>query len=211
MSDDHATLAIFLNVTDLPVLIVGGGAVGCRRANALVTAGARDVLLVSKDPPVESTPGVAVVVEAFRPEHLSGRRLAFAATDAAAVNESVQYHAAAAGVLCCRADAAESGDFVTPLTVTRGPLTLAVAAGSPALTRRARDDLEAVAQRWADLAAATAALRPTLLASPDKTAARAALADLATDAARDVLQSQGVDGLRRWLVRRHPPSLGLSE
>ena len=198
-------LPIFLNVTDLPVLIVGGGAVGCRRARSLVEAGARRVTVVA--PRVGDVPaGVKILLEPFRDGHLGGQRLAYAATDSKKVNEAVARAASSRGVLCCRADNAGAGDFVTPLKLEVGGVVAAVSTGTPALTRRVGDDVERAIASWGELAEVTARLRPTLLASGD----RAALSDLSTDAARQALADGGAVGLERWLRDRHP-TLGIAK
>ena len=206
MSDQPARdlLPIFLNVRNVPVLIVGGGAVGCRRAKSLIDAGAADVTIVAPQIGDDAPPAARQLLERFRAGHLRNRRLVFAATDSPAVNQAVAEAAARRGILCCRADDAAAGDFVTPLAISAGPVTAAISAGSPSLTRRVGAEVSAVLGRWSDLAAATATLRPALLAGGDPAAARAALTDLATDAARDLLAHDGRAALLGWLAGRHP-------
>src|SRR5262245_11567325 len=80
---------VSLKVRGEPCLVVGGGPIALRKAQALVRAGAR-VTVVSP----ELIPGfgplkVERVVRRFRPADARGAFLAVAATDDPAVNEAV--------------------------------------------------------------------------------------------------------------------------
>ncbi len=81
---------------------------------------------------------------------------------------------------------------------------VSVSAGSAALTARIREGLE---QRfdpaWAAMADAMSVLRPMVLASAlDAPSRRDLFRELAGDEAMNVLQSGGLDGLKRWLQLR---------
>jgi precorrin-2 dehydrogenase / sirohydrochlorin ferrochelatase len=106
---------MFLNLVQQPVLVVGGGTVGLRKARGLVECAAR-VTVVS---PVfvagfDNLPDVERITATYAQTHMAKRmwRLVFAATDSPAVNAQVQKHAVAAGILICRVDNPEEGDFV---------------------------------------------------------------------------------------------------
>lgn len=120
-------------------VVVGGGPVGERKARGLLAAGAR-VRLVSP----AATPQLRAWADAGRiawlgrpyaPGDLAGAALAFAATDARAVNAQVARDAAAAGLLCNVADAPAEGSFHLPAVHRAGDLTVAVSSGGAAPAR----------------------------------------------------------------------------
>jgi siroheme synthase-like protein len=190
------------------VVIIGGGAVAARKAAGVLEAGARGVRVVAPEVSGSFDPAVAVVRERYRPEHLNGAGLVFAATDDPAVNGAVVRDARARGVLVCRTDADEQepGDFSTPARFREQSITVAVSAGgNPALAAMIRDGLrQRWDDRWSRMADAMAELRPMIrqsLASRPSDRARA-LRSLASDEALAMLESNGIDGLRRWLTQR---------
>ena len=142
------TYPIFALIEDRPCLVVGGGAVGERKVQDLLLAGAR-VTVVSR----EITPGLAELAAAgrlhfiqgeFNPQHLDGMTLVVGATDDQEVNREVSAAAQARGLFVNIVDAPELCTFIVPAQVRRGPLTIAVSTGgaSPALARKVREELE---------------------------------------------------------------------
>jgi siroheme synthase-like protein len=198
---------IFLDVSDRAVLIVGGGRVAGRKASGLLDAGAMRVRAVAPAFADDFPKGVQRKVKAYDRSDLDGADLVFAATGAAAVNDAVVADARVRRVWASHAADAGRGDFVTPARFDRGPVTVAVSAGSAALAVLLRDGL---AQRfdpaWASMAAAMAELRPWLRdrSGLDEPARRAVFRSLATDEACIVLAGQGMGGLKRWLKARYP-------
>lgn len=83
---------------------------------------------------------------------------------------------------------------------------MAVSAGSPALSVFIRDRLaEQFDMRWRQMADATRALRSmvkTRLHSIDER--RRIFRELSSAEAFAVLDQEGAEGLRRWLLERHP-------
>lgn len=153
---------LFLKMRGRLAVVVGGGAVGRRRAQALLAAGAA-VRLVC----LEGRPEAAAIewlTQAYEPRHLEGASLVFAAATRE-VNAQVVADARALGVWACDAAEPDHGDFVTPATVSRGDVVVAVSTGVPALTRRLRQRLEGeIGQEYAAWAALLAGLRPRILA-----------------------------------------------
>lgn len=197
-------MPIFLNADAMRVLIVGAGPVGCRRARTFLDAGVADVLIVALEPRGELPTEATFVKETFADGHLDGRNLAVAAADDQAVNAAVAEAARRRGVLCVRADDAALGDAIVPAVATVGPIVAAVSAGSPALSKLARERVEAALRPLVALAEATRSLRPQILAdAPNERLRAAALRDLASEEAVDRASSDGAS-LRAWIEQRHP-------
>jgi siroheme synthase-like protein len=201
---------ILLDVTDRPVVIVGGGAVAVRKAKGLIDAGATRVRCVSPvfDPGMPDS--VERVEEPYEARHLDGAGLVFAATDLPAVNDAVVRDARARGALVSRADADEDtyGDFTVPAVWRDGPFTLAVSAGAnPALAVVVRDELiPHWDPLWTVLAQVGSWIRPRLRAAGIEPAVRrAVMRDLASEEAMQVLRGPGaIEALMKWLYDRHP-------
>jgi len=197
-----------LDLSDRLVVLIGGGNVAARKAGGVLAAGALRVRVVAPQFAGEFPPAVERVAEAYRPEHLEGAGLIFAATDSAEVNDAVVAEAHRRGVWVSRADADEHepGDFTTPALLRRGAITVAVsAAGAAALAAAVRDALaEQLDESWVQMAAAMQSLRPMIRAAglpADRR--RQIFRDLTGDAALAAL-AQGPAALRAWLVARYP-------
>jgi precorrin-2 dehydrogenase/sirohydrochlorin ferrochelatase len=195
-----------LDLTGRLVVVVGGGAVAVRKVKGLLDAGATHVRVVAPqfhaDLPVE----VERVAAAYEPAHLSGARLAFAATDAPEVNERVARDAAERGIWVNRSDEGGQGDFSTPAKFVDGEVIVAVSAGSAALSAAIRDDLAAMLDpRHVKLAEAMKTLRPAVRSSEADPQRRAAIfRDLASADALAAVESGGLHAVSEWIRTRHP-------
>ncbi len=137
-------LALNMTVHGWSVLVVGGGAVGRRRAALLAEAGA-EVTVINPDAAESHTTGGFICRrEKFAAEHLVGMRMAFACATAT-VNRQVVAAARAAGVLVNSASDPDISDFALPSVVRQGLLNLTVSTNgaSPALAKRIAADLRA--------------------------------------------------------------------
>ena len=140
----------FLDLRGRRCLVVGGGAVGTHKAEALAQCGAR-VIVVSPT----ATPSLAALAVAGRLVHrqrpfverdLRGSALVVAATGIGAVDGAVAALARRRRVLVNVVDRPAQCDFIVPSVLRRGPLQIAVSTGgrSPALAREIRRALEAL-------------------------------------------------------------------
>lgn len=198
-----------LDVSALPVVIVGGGSVAARKAAGVIAAGATQVRCVSPVFHPDIPDDVECVIGAYDPHYLDGARLVFAATDRPEVNDAVVRDCRQRGIWVCRADSdeAEPGDFVTPAKFEEGPVIVAVSAGSAALSAAIRDHVaQTLDRRYIRMAEAMKILRPAIRSSPRLGPARraAVFRDLAGEEALATLEAGGIEGLRDWIARRFP-------
>lgn len=133
---------VHLLLSGVKCLVVGGGGVSTRRVKGLVEAGANVTVVapdLSSDLRILSDSGTITVLENhYTTETLIGMTLVIAATNSSTVNSEVASDCKERGILVCRADAPELGNFVTPAVVRRGDLCFSVSTGGnqPSLTAR---------------------------------------------------------------------------
>lgn len=146
MSDAIVYYPLMADLTGKRCVVVGGGAVGWRRASSLLDCGA-DVTVIAPEggPELREAAGagrIAWIPRGFREGDLDGAALVFAAADDAAANELVRRESQRLGVWMNAAYEAGAGDFIVPSVVRRGRLVMSVTTGgaSPALARRIADD-----------------------------------------------------------------------
>ena len=139
---------IFLDIKDKNCLVVGGGAVGIRKALTLEKCGAR-VRLISAlfpDDVLSKLAGSTVRFETKEYEKRDIRAvfLVFAATNSDELNQKIKKDAADLNILCNVADSPDYSDFLVPSIVDKGDLMLAISTSgaSPAMAKRIRKDLE---------------------------------------------------------------------
>ena len=138
----------FLDLRGRRCLVVGGGAIGERKARDLLVCGA----LVSVVSPTV-TPGLGALVATghvhhrarrFRRWDVRGCVVVVAATGDARVDQAVAAEARRRHALVNVVDDAAHCDFIVPSVLRRGPLQIAVSTSgrSPALAREIRRRLE---------------------------------------------------------------------
>ncbi|MBI2921810.1 MAG: bifunctional precorrin-2 dehydrogenase/sirohydrochlorin ferrochelatase [Planctomycetes bacterium] len=159
---------VSLQVRDRRVVIVGAGLVALRRARSLLSAGAGVTVVAPRFQTGFDRLGVRRVKGRFRPAHLDGAALAYAATDSARVNAAVARAARSRGIPVNRADDPWGSDFHIPAVVRSGAVMVAISTGgaSPALARRLRREICGILRRgFAALAGRIRKLRAKVLAS----------------------------------------------
>ena len=150
----------FLDLRDKPVVVVGGGEVAARKAQALARSGAH-VTVVAPELCAELVERVRKGAarhraKRFDDDDLAGAGMAIAATDDARVNAAVAAAAHAAGIPVNVADDPAHSSFLMASVVERGPVQVAISTSgtSPALVRRLRARVEgAIPEGYAALAA----------------------------------------------------------
>ena len=161
---------IFLDIQNRKCLVVGGGAVGCRKVLMLLDCGA-SVTVVS--PVVDNrlfklaTNGkIELKKRAYRSSDLEGMFLVIGATNDEALNRQIKTDAAQHDTLCNIADRPEACNFILPAVVSRGDLIIAISTSgkSPAFAKKMRRDLEQTfGPEYADLLKLMGAIRKKLL------------------------------------------------
>ena len=139
---------VFLDLTDRPCLVVGGGPVAEAKVEGLLAAGAR-VTVVSPTVTARLAGWAAEgwllhLAREYRAGDVEGRRLALVATDDPAVTRAVVAEGRARSVWVNAADEPARCDFILPAVIRRGRLVVAVSTGgaSPAAARAIREELE---------------------------------------------------------------------
>jgi precorrin-2 dehydrogenase/sirohydrochlorin ferrochelatase len=145
MPEPRFTYPIFLGLEGRRALVVGGGKVALRKAEALADAGA-EVRVVAPELAAELRRDgrFECIGEPYSARHIKGMFLAVAATDDEAVNARVAADARAAGVLVNVVDRPALCDFIVPSVVDRGRLLIAISTGgaAPSLARKTRERFE---------------------------------------------------------------------
>jgi precorrin-2 dehydrogenase / sirohydrochlorin ferrochelatase len=132
---------VVLDLTEVHVLMVGGGQIASRKVAGLLAAGAR-VTVVAPSVSAELVASVHEVRDRpYRSDDIAGHRLVMTATDDPAVNAQVASDARRAGVWVNSADDPDNCSFILPAVTRRGPVVVAVGTdgASPALARHLRD------------------------------------------------------------------------
>lgn len=135
---------VFLDVRDRKCVVVGGGEVAARKAEALCDAGAR-VIVISPDlcPDLRAHADsglVDYIPGEYRESVLDGAFVAVAATDDMEVNTQVNRDCHARNILINVVDVPSLCDFHVPSIIRSGDITVAIGTGgkSPALSRHLR-------------------------------------------------------------------------
>ena len=165
---------IALHGKRLTAIVVGGGAVGTRKALALVEAGAR-VRVVSLDvtpelAEAERARRLSIARDSYRAGQLDDATLVIAATDSREGNAQIAVDARSRGKLVNITDFPDEGNFHTMALHRSGDITIAVSAGGvPGAAARIRDAIaERFDARYGRAVSALRGLRSRLIAGGDE-------------------------------------------
>lgn len=142
----HKRFPLFLDLAGRRAVVLGGGTVGLRRAEALAQFGAEVTVIAPRL--VRELPGVRHLARRYQAGDLAGAFLAVAATDDPAVNAAAGREAQERGVLFNRSDCPEACGFFFPAICEGGGLTAGVVGDgsdhrrTAAAAKRIRETLE---------------------------------------------------------------------
>jgi precorrin-2 dehydrogenase/sirohydrochlorin ferrochelatase len=184
-------------------VIIGGGQVAARKAQALVDAGAHPVIVSPQCVPdlhaLVAGGVVTLVPRDYQSSDLDGASLVIAATDDRELNAGVASDCHRLGVLINVVDAPGLCSFTAPSVIRRGDLLVAISTDgqAPAFARHVRETLESVLdERYGELLAILASLRPRIRCNVPHEAHAALWDRLLNGEVIDCLSAEGRDAAR---------------
>jgi len=139
---------IFLELSGRRVVVIGAGAVAARKAQSLLDAGARLVIVADKIDDVLTSlcqgTNAELIKSKYAKDYLTGAVLAIAATGDRQLNRRIYKDCQELEILCNVVDEPQLCDFFVPAVVKRGDLQIAVCTEghSPAYAGHIRKKLE---------------------------------------------------------------------
>jgi siroheme synthase-like protein len=139
---------IFIELKNKRVVIVGGGQIAFRKAQALLEAKCR-LVVVTKEvcndlETLCSQSNSELILGSYQADYLDEALLVVAATSHGPLNEQIYQDCQTRQILCNIVDQPDLCDFYVPALVTRGSLQIAVSTqgASPAFASHVRQTLE---------------------------------------------------------------------
>jgi precorrin-2 dehydrogenase/sirohydrochlorin ferrochelatase len=211
-----AKYPIFLELVQRRVVIVGGGTVAARKAEPVLKAGARLVIIAEKI--CDALRGLcgkmhAELIETkYSKDYLVGATLAIAATDNEELNRRIYKDCQQLEILCNVVDSPELCDFYVPAVVNRGDLQIAVGTDgkSPAFAGHIRKKLEKIfTDKHGDFLSELEHIRGHIIENiPDEIERKALLGKLADDESFDYFVKNGPAEWRKKAEEMMKSSLG---
>lgn len=197
-------IPVMLEVAGRRCVVVGGGPVGLRRAEALAKAGAQVVVVAPDMEPgllrlAEENEDMVLHRRGYETGDLVGAFLVVIATNVDEVNRAVRREVYDRGsILMNGAHAALGSDFTFMGAERRGPLTIAVhtdGASANAGKQIRKTLIAGLDNDWQPLLEQAAIARDSLYAVQDPALRRQAMLELVDESAMRTLKEQGVAGL----------------
>jgi precorrin-2 dehydrogenase/sirohydrochlorin ferrochelatase len=145
-----AKYPIFLELGGRRSVVIGGGAVAVRKAQALLNAGARLVVVAERIDNMMTVickgKNVELIKSKYSKDYLAGAVLVVAATNNNALNKKIYKDCQELEILCNVVDVPELCDFYMPAVVKRGDLQIAIGTEGrcPAYSGHIRKTLEKI-------------------------------------------------------------------
>lgn len=157
---------MFIELKGKPCLIVGGGRIAARKAEALRDFGAA-LTVVAPDISLEikSMENIIFLEKQFEKSDLTGQALAVAATDDKGLNHQVSQICREAGIPVNAVDQIEDCSFIFPAYLKEGEVVAAFSSGgqSPVITQYLKGQMRPVlTPRLGEIAACLGSLRDSL-------------------------------------------------
>jgi siroheme synthase-like protein len=194
---------IFLELVGQRVVLIGGGTVAARKAQPLLAAGARLIVVAEKiDPVLEAIcrrTNTKLIKGKYSKEYLTGALLAIAATNNRELNRQIHRDCQQLQVLCNVVDEPQLCDFFIPAVVNRDSLqiTISTEGQCPAYAGHLRKKLEKTftAQHGEFLGGLMKLRKQVITELADPAERKAVLGRLVDDSSFDYFIEHGPD---RW-------------
>ncbi len=211
-----AKYPIFLELRGRRVVLIGGGAVALRKAETLLEAGARLVVVAEQINEMlvlkTKSKDAELIQSKYSKDYLSGAALVIAATNDHELNKQIYKHCQKLGILCNIVDEPELCDFFVPAVVRRGDLQIAVGTEGlcPAYAGHLRGKLEKIfTEEHGKFLAELEKLRNQIIeAVPDANTRKVLLSRLVDDKSFEYFCQNGQDAWRNWaeeLIKEYNP------
>ena len=184
-----AKYPIFLELGGRRAVVIGGGAVAVQKAQALLAAGAR-LVVVSEDIDDALTAlcqgtNAELIKSRYSKNYIAEAVLVIAATSNRQLNKRIYKDCQELGILCNVVDAPELCDFIVPAVVKRGDLQVAIGTDGdcPAYAGHLRKKLEQTfTDKHGEFLAELEKLRKRIIEDvPDQADRKALLGELVDD------------------------------
>jgi precorrin-2 dehydrogenase/sirohydrochlorin ferrochelatase len=190
---------IFLELTGRRVVLIGGGAVAVRKANSLLAAGARLVVVAEQidDVLAELCAGTSaeLVRSKYSKDYIAQAVLVIAATNDQQLNKQIYKDCQGLEILCNVVDQPELCDFYVPAVVRRGDLQIAIGTEGycPAYAGHLRKKLEQTfTDEHGEFLTELEKVRKRIIEDvPDETDRKAILGELVDDASFEYFVKNG--------------------
>jgi precorrin-2 dehydrogenase/sirohydrochlorin ferrochelatase len=194
-----AKYPIFLELGGRRAVIIGGGAVATQKAQALLAAGAR-LVVVSKTIDDAMTAlcqgtNAELIKSAYSKNYIAEAVLVIAATNDSQLNRQIYKDCQELEILCNVVDAPELCDFIVPAVVKRGDLQIAIGTEGhcPAYSGHLRKKLEQTfTDKHGEFLAELEKLRRRIIEEvPDEAKRKILLGELVDDKSFDYFVQKG--------------------
>jgi precorrin-2 dehydrogenase/sirohydrochlorin ferrochelatase len=201
-----AKYPIFLELGGRRVVVVGGGAVAVQKAQPLLAAGARLVVVAESISDMMTAlcqgTNAELVKARYSKSFLTGAVLVIAATNKADLNKQIYKDCQELEILCNVVDEPQLCDFFVPAIVKRGDLQIAIGTEGhyPAYAGHIRKKLEQVfTDKHGEFLAELEALRKRIIKDvPGPADRKSLLGQLADDKSFEYFTENGPAAWRRW-------------
>jgi len=157
---------LFIDLTDRPCLIVGGGRVACRKAEKLLPYKPKLTIVAPHVcPELEAIPGITILRRPYTAADVNGMSLVIAAAGEQAVNRAVSRDCRTRNIPVNVVDDKDSCTFLFPCLVRQGELSVGISTGgaSPTAAIWVKNQIEdLLPSRFDEILLWLEALRPRL-------------------------------------------------
>jgi precorrin-2 dehydrogenase/sirohydrochlorin ferrochelatase len=210
-----AKFPIFLELGGRRAVVIGGGTVAVRKAQSLLAAGARVVVIAPHIDKMMAalckSKNAELIKAKYSKEYLTEAVLVIAATNDNELNRQIYKDCQELEVLCNIVDVPELCDFYVPAIVQRGDLQIAVSTEGhcPAYAGHIRKKLEKIfTEEHGRFLAELQAIREKIIEKVPEPAARKTVLGLLVD--DESFEYFVQNGLEQWRVRSEEIMNGLA-